>query len=291
MLTNINFFANCVLYSTGFSAVVAEVNSVSGVICNICALWTGFVCSTSENDRSKHHRTRNNNNLTCACGCQAPSPKVSSDKSNCSRGYTVNQCLCITRLCSPSELLATSANTYVAGSFSFYHQLTCIHPKRDRQKTSCSLSPDGWFQNSSWAHPCATVILSPMVYAAGLEYLMTNDPDWKPAKLLPADWKEQNLKNQCRKVTRKHLLTLDPHTNLFVRVHQLKRRHDRPGLPEKLVSYLLFEQSVEVDQEELEEWVREQKRLEEESYRRALEMEWYLTRDEPRYPTRRYQAN
>ncbi len=66
-------------------------------------------------------------------------------------------------------------------------------------------------------------------------------------QLLHADLEDLDLKDQCRKVIRKHLLTLDPHTNLFIRVLQLQMTNERPGLPEKLISYLLYEQHLEID--------------------------------------------
>ncbi len=60
------------------------------------------------------------------------------------------------------------------------------------------------------------------------------------------DWDDPDLKNQLRKFIRKHLLTLDP-TNLFIQVPQLKQTTEKAGLPEELVSYLLYEQNLEVD--------------------------------------------
>ncbi len=66
-----------------------------------------------------------------------------------------------------------------------------------------------------------------------------------------------NLKMLCRTTIRKHLLTLDPHTNLFIRVPQLQMTSERAGLPEKLVSYLLYWQNLEVDWEELDELKRQ----------------------------------
>ncbi len=63
----------------------------------------------------------------------------------------------------------------------------------------------------------------------------------------PTNWNDHDLKNQCRKVIRKHLLILHPNTNLFLRIPQLQTTNERAGLPEKLVSYLLYEQSLEVD--------------------------------------------
>ncbi len=72
------------------------------------------------------------------------------------------------------------------------------------------------------------------------------------AQFFPADWDDLDLKNQCRKVIRKHLLTLDLNTNLFTRVPQLQMTHERAGLPEELVSYLLYDQQSELNID----WVR-----------------------------------
>ncbi len=71
-------------------------------------------------------------------------------------------------------------------------------------------------------------------------------------RFIPRDWRHTDLKNQCRKVIRKHLLTLDPHTNLFIRVPQLQMTRDRPGLPDHLVSYLLYGLNLQVDWEQLD---------------------------------------
>ena len=48
------------------------------------------------------------------------------------------------------------------------------------------------------------------------------------------------LKHICREAIRKHLLKLDLHSNLFVRVPQL-------GLPSIVTEYLLFNQSLDDD--------------------------------------------
>ena len=50
--------------------------------------------------------------------------------------------------------------------------------------------------------------------------------------------REMALKRACRKRIRKHLLTLDPHRNLFLRVGQLP-------LPENLTSYFLHQVSLD----------------------------------------------
>ncbi len=79
---------------------------------------------------------------------------------------------------------------------------------------------------------------------------MNNNNRWnqmQAVQFFPPDWDDLDLKNQCRKVIRKYLLTLDPHTNLFVQIGQLQMTHERAGLPEKLVSYLLFGQSLSMD--------------------------------------------
>ena len=49
---------------------------------------------------------------------------------------------------------------------------------------------------------------------------------------------EQRLKHLCRVTIRNHLLKLDPHENLFVRVPPL-------GLPKSLASYLLYDVTVD----------------------------------------------
>ncbi len=90
----------------------------------------------------------------------------------------------------------------------------------------------------------ATTEIAVLLFAAGEQDFMQRA---QPTRFLPPDWGDVNLKNLCRKAIRKHLLTLDPHTNLFIRVPQLQMTNKRAGLPEKLVSYLLYQQSVEVD--------------------------------------------
>ena len=102
-----------------------------------------------------------------------------------------------------------------------------------------------------------TGLLPVLLFAAGQKPVFLRGqtqlfPRSTQAEYFPPDWEDLGLKNQCRKVIRKHLLTLDPHTNLFIRVPQLQMTNERAGLPEKLVSYLLHDQNLEVDWEELE---------------------------------------
>ena len=52
--------------------------------------------------------------------------------------------------------------------------------------------------------------------------------------------REISLKSWCREAIRNHLLDLDPHTNLFIRVPLL-------SLPSLLQRYVLFELSLEED--------------------------------------------
>ena len=52
--------------------------------------------------------------------------------------------------------------------------------------------------------------------------------------------REMALKRACRKRIRKHLFTLDPHRNLFLRVQQLP-------LPENLTSYLVHQVSLDTE--------------------------------------------
>ena len=54
-----------------------------------------------------------------------------------------------------------------------------------------------------------------------------------------------SLNHLCRGTIKEHLLDLDPHENLFVRVPRL-------GLPSTLQRYLLFDETLE-DEEEREE--------------------------------------
>ena len=54
------------------------------------------------------------------------------------------------------------------------------------------------------------------------------------------------LKHLCREAIRKHLLHLDPHTHLFGRVPRL-------GLPSLLTEYLLYNQTLDDDQDD-DDW-------------------------------------
>ena len=49
-----------------------------------------------------------------------------------------------------------------------------------------------------------------------------------------------NLKHLCREAIRKHLLKLDPHIHLFIRVPEL-------GLPKSLTEYVLYDQTLDKD--------------------------------------------
>ncbi len=85
-----------------------------------------------------------------------------------------------------------------------------------------------------------------LVFAAGQKIVtghhFPGDPTPSQTAFYPLGWLEIDLKNQCRKVIRKHLLTLDPHTNLFIRVPQLQGH-----TPKRLISYLLLDQHLDVD--------------------------------------------
>ena len=71
-------------------------------------------------------------------------------------------------------------------------------------------------------------------YAAGATSMR---PDQIPDYVKQQD-EERHLKHLCRVRIRNHLLELDPHENLFVRVPELR-------LPKSLTSYLLFDVTVD----------------------------------------------
>ena len=52
------------------------------------------------------------------------------------------------------------------------------------------------------------------------------------------------LKDVCREAIRKHLLDINPHLNLFMRIPQL-------GLPSRLAQYLLFDEHLKINEENL----------------------------------------
>ncbi len=79
---------------------------------------------------------------------------------------------------------------------------------------------------------------------------VTDGKTQKENPFFPPGWNNLNLKNQCRKFIRKHLLTLDRRINLFVRIPQLEMTNDRPGLPTALVSYLLYNQCLVVEHQQ-----------------------------------------
>ncbi len=85
-----------------------------------------------------------------------------------------------------------------------------------------------------------------LIFAAGQQEVLVETRNQEPSRFFPPDWEDLSLKNQCRKVIREHLLTLDS-TNLFKRTPQLTTSNNRPGLPAKLVSYLLYEQNLDMD--------------------------------------------
>ncbi len=92
-----------------------------------------------------------------------------------------------------------------------------------------------------------------LLFAAGEQIITVKQNDNQEAKkFFPPDWNEHKLKNECRKVIRKHLLMLDPHTNLFMRIPQLQMTTKRAGLPDYVVFYLLFHENIEVDHEQLD---------------------------------------
>ncbi len=86
-----------------------------------------------------------------------------------------------------------------------------------------------------------------LLFAAGEKYLSVQPLKQKALFFCPDDWDELDLKNQCRKVIRKHLLTLDLYTNLFMRIPRLGRTKDKSGLSHGLVEYLLYFQDLTID--------------------------------------------
>ena len=74
------------------------------------------------------------------------------------------------------------------------------------------------------------------LYAAG--ETLDGIPDEKIPDCLKFDDVRLDLKHICREAIRKHLLNLDPHTHLFVRVPKL-------GLPSLLNEYLLYNMSLD----------------------------------------------
>ena len=84
-----------------------------------------------------------------------------------------------------------------------------------------------------------------LLFAAGETAPETVNKKWiqpdKPINVsdyLPQIQNKFYLKHLCREVVRKHLLDLDPHTNLFDRVPRL-------GLPKSLTEYLLYYMSLD----------------------------------------------
>ena len=80
-----------------------------------------------------------------------------------------------------------------------------------------------------------------LLYAAG-ETLDGTEEEDIPEVLKFEDEKLQ-LKHICREAIRKHLLKLDPHQHLFGRIPKL-------GLPSALSKYLLFNQSLDDDEDD-----------------------------------------
>ncbi len=110
---------------------------------------------------------------------------------------------------------------------------------------------DVTFPVRSWEqYHCKGIEMAQLLFAAGKEYVLYKSPTFLGVQFYPPDWEDLDLKNQCRKVIRKHLLTLDPKSNLFAQVTQLQMTHDKPGLPEHMVSYLLFGQDHEIHSQE-----------------------------------------
>ena len=77
-----------------------------------------------------------------------------------------------------------------------------------------------------------------LLYAAGEE--VESGAFSKVPKFLQFRELKMNLKHMCRQTIRKHLLKLDQHQHLFDRVPRL-------GLPPTLNRYLLFDVSLETD--------------------------------------------
>ncbi len=94
-------------------------------------------------------------------------------------------------------------------------------------------------------------IIDILLFAAGERNLSRKYHGDKIINFSPEDWNDLDLKNQCRKVIRKHLLTLDPHTNLFMRIPLLGKSDQKPSLSCSLVKYLLYSQGLNIDWSEI----------------------------------------
>ena len=86
-----------------------------------------------------------------------------------------------------------------------------------------------------------------LLYVAGEKLVDGISQDDVPEFLLQKEI-NLNLKHICREAIRKHLLDADPHSNLFGRISRL-------GLPSGLTEYLLFKQSLNDDEIDMESFV------------------------------------
>ena len=126
--------------------------------------------------------------------------------------------------------------------------------------------PKKYFQE---IHPDLKTILSPLLAAAGLQHAAPTEAGEA------VSWEGKlDLKNQCRQLIRDYLMTLDSNTNLFKQIGQFRRTDERAGLPEELISYLLYNQSLDVDWDEYnklwEEEIRKRRAAATEEYNRRM---------------------
>ena len=83
-----------------------------------------------------------------------------------------------------------------------------------------------------------------LLYVAGEKLVDGVGQDDVPGFLLQKEI-NLNLKHICREAIRKHLLDADPHSNLFGRIPRL-------GLPSSLTEYLMFKQSLDDNDVDME---------------------------------------
>ena len=110
------------------------------------------------------------------------------------------------------------------------------HAARQPDQTGCvkKLIKAGAYVNRTECQWCFSDKVAKVIHAAGSTKLRHKRiPDY-----VKQEDEERRLKHLCRVRIRNHLLELDSHENLFLRVLQL-------GLPKSLASYLLYDVTVD----------------------------------------------
>lgn len=135
----------------------------------------------------------------------------------------------------PTEMAALSLASFMANVHISWARFQCV---KILVKAGARVNIQDEWKNGPYFEPTLVSSdeidydISMLLYSAGEITDNADEQDTVKDELKRLQ-EDKTLKNQCRQAIRRHLLELDPYTNLFIRIPQL-------GLPPPLTRYLLY---------------------------------------------------